>query len=211
MKTDKEVKENELPQLVVYTSNNLKFRELDRLLKHKYSLIREPCKVNEIQHHDGKIVAHQKCLDIYYSVHLQSKYNHLPFIVEDTSFHCEAMNGLPGPLIKHFEEQMGSSAFSDLIRLTNKYDACAKCIIAYCLPNQQISLIHPLAEPSIQLFEGSCEGIIVSYQTIKQTNFGWDTIFQPNGSNVSMACMDTYEKDKISHRKMCIENFLNKQ
>ncbi len=70
--------------------------------------------------------------------------------------------------------------------------AYAICIFAFCESVE--------AEPII--FVGKCEGKIVAPRG--ETNFGWDSIFQPDGYSQTFAEMDEKVKNEISHRGKAI-------
>jgi inosine triphosphate pyrophosphatase len=114
--------------------------------------------------------------------------HHAPkeYIVEDTSLYFDGMNGLPGPLNKWFLNAIG---FEGLYKLAQTFGnaAEAKTIIG-----------HSDEEGKINFFEGSTRGTIVAPQG--ESNFGWDSIFLPEGHDKTYAQMSLQEKDSISHR-----------
>ncbi len=107
-------------------------------------------------------------------------------IVEDTSLYLNALNGLPGPLIKWFLEKIGTVGIYNLVNKMKKYEAEAKCIIGYASNNR------------ILFFEGSVKGKITKPKGKK--GFGFDSIFIPIGYKKTFGEMKREEKNKISHR-----------
>lgn len=111
-------------------------------------------------------------------------------LVEDTALTFNGLNGLPGPYIKTFIQQIG---LEGLIRiLSNFEDKTATAISTFAYtegPNQPV-----------KLFTGTMQGKIIkpSSSTPNQTN--WQSIFQPEGYNMSYAMMEQDQKNKISHR-----------
>ncbi|MBA3733071.1 non-canonical purine NTP pyrophosphatase [Patescibacteria group bacterium] len=121
------------------------------------------------------------------------------FIVEDNSLYLEALNGLPGPLIKWFMKTIGNLGLHRLAESFGNFKAEAKVIIGFSDSNKNISF-----------FEGSIRGTIVSP---RGEGFGWDPIFQPEGYSETFGEMSAEEKNKISMRKIAVEKlreFLNK-
>ena len=109
-------------------------------------------------------------------------------MVEDTSLGFDALDGLPGPYIKHFVEKIGNDGLFKLLIPFPDKDAIALCCIAYCEgPGREI-----------ETFVGKVEGKIVSPRG--KTNFGWDPIFEVNGYGQTFAEMEEKLKNEISHR-----------
>jgi len=132
---------------------------------------------------------------------LKTALEHIPgdIIIEDTSLYMEGLHGLPGPLIKWFMKAMGREGLAKTVLASGNNRAEAKTIIGYADNKGQISY-----------FEGTISGRIVMPQG--ETNFGWDPIFQPDGSEVTFAEMGLIEKNKISMRRLAAQklaDFLN--
>lgn len=120
-------------------------------------------------------------------------------IIEDTSLYMEGLHGLPGPLIKWFMQAMGREGLAKTVLASGNDRAEAKTIIGYADNEGQTFY-----------FEGTISGRIVMPQG--ETSFGWDPIFQPDGSEVTFAEMGLAEKNKISMRRLAAQklaNFLN--
>ncbi|MEI6843222.1 MAG: non-canonical purine NTP pyrophosphatase [bacterium] len=113
------------------------------------------------------------------------------FIVEDTSLYFEAMNGLPGPLIKWFMKTIGNDGLFKMISVFGNFNAEAKTLIG-----------HSDLEGNIEFFEGSIKGTVVSP---KGTGFGWDPIFQPEGYSKTFGELSSEEKNSFSMRKLAVE------
>lgn len=113
------------------------------------------------------------------------------FIVEDTSLYFEAMNGLPGPLIKWFMKTVGNDGLYKMAQAFENFNAEAKTIIGYSDKNG-----------NIEFFEGNIKGTIVSP---RGEGFGWDPIFQPEGYSKTFGELSAEEKNSFSMRKIAIE------
>ena len=122
------------------------------------------------------------------------------FIVEDTSLYFEALNGLPGPLIKWFLKALDREGLFQLCEKIWNNRAEAKCLLGYTRN-----------ENEIQFFEGIIRGQIVKPRG--ESGFGWDPIFQPTGHDKTFAEMTKDQKNAISHRRMALnklKEFLEK-
>ncbi|KAI6100146.1 inosine triphosphate pyrophosphatase-like protein [Pisolithus sp. B1] len=109
-------------------------------------------------------------------------------ITEDTALCYEALDGLPGPYIKHFMKKLGHEGLNKLLVGFESKKAYALCTFAYSA--------GPGFEPL--LFEGRTDGTIVPPRG--PPLFGWDAVFQPDGFEKTYAEMSKEEKNIISHR-----------
>jgi len=119
-------------------------------------------------------------------------------IVDDSSLYFDALNGLPGPLIKWFCKTMQAQGLYEMLDRLGNFQAEAKTIIGYAHGR------------NIDFFEASLKGRIVSPRG--DNGFGWDVIFQPNGFKKTLAEMSLEEKNKISMRKnalMSLKEFIS--
>jgi inosine triphosphate pyrophosphatase len=135
----------------------------------------------ELQEIDAKKIIEAK-------LHEATAHHDGAFIVEDTSLYLDSLNGLPGPLIKWFMKTVGNDGLSDVARKLENSGAQAKTIIGYAGP-----------ENNIHYFEGLINGQIVPPRG--ENGFGWDAIFQPDGSTKTFAEMTSEEKNTFSMRK----------
>ena len=114
------------------------------------------------------------------------------FMVEDTSLYLDALNGLPGPLIKWFMKTIGNEGLFKMAEAFDNYGAEAKTIIGYTD-----------GSGSIEFFEGSVRGTIVASRG--ETDFGWDPVFQPEGKDKTFAELMADAKNAISMRRLAVE------
>lgn len=111
-----------------------------------------------------------------------------PVLVEDTCLAFDAFNDLPGPYIKWFVQGVGLSGLIDMLYKFEDKGAKAVCTFGYCEgPGKEV-----------KLFQGITHGQIVDSRGPE--NFGWDSIFQPDGFSETYAEMDKSVKNTISHR-----------
>jgi len=118
--------------------------------------------------------------------------NYDAVLTDDTALFCDALNGLPGPLIKWFLETLDVEGLYDLVK-DKKSQCTANCILS----------IGRVKTGEIIQFEGVVNGTIVSPRG--QNGFGWDKIFLPNGYDQTYGEMEPDEKNKISHRTLALK------
>lgn len=125
-----------------------------------------------------------------------------PVLVEDTCLGFTAFNNLPGPYIKWFVKSIGLQGLVDMLYKFEDKGANAICTFGYCE--------GPDAE--VKLFQGITKGNIVDSRG--PTNFGWDSVFEPEGYKETYAEMDKKIKNTISHRYRALDKlkkFLEEQ
>ncbi len=168
--------------LYFITGNVNKFKEASRIVPELEQL---DINLPEIQELDPHAIIKEK---------LQEALRHKRgnFVVEDTSLCLDALNGLPGPLIKWFMQSIGIGGIADLAETLGNTGATARVVVGYAR-----------GENDIYFFEGTIRGSIVSPRG--ETKFGWDPIFQPEGHDKTFAEMTPEEKDAISMRKIAFK------
>lgn len=146
--------------------------------------------LEEIQSIDLKAIVEDKARRAYELVQK-------PVLIEDVSLRFMALGRLPGPLIRWFLEELGTEG---LCRTLQPYeDKRAVAAIAYGLFDGH----------RLHIFEAQVEGTVPPEpRSIEETgwksNFGWNSVFIPNGSNKTYAQMDDAELQKFSHRHKAV-------
>ena len=115
-------------------------------------------------------------------------------IVDDVSFHFDCLGNLPGPFIKFFLKTLGLEGIVKLVNLYGNNKSIAKATLGLFIDGK------------IEYFDGITTGKIVESRGKK--DFGWDSIFHPDGYNQTYAEMGS-EKNKISHRRIALEKLSN--
>ena len=180
-----------ITNLLIVTQNLGKAEELKKLLAVDNIVI--DCKnlpLLEIQSLDIKKIGHCKTVSALYRRHEIRGYDAI--LTDDTSLTCWSLNGLPGPLIKWFLKTIGTEGLLSLVR--NK----KKMTVATCLLT-----LGMVRDRSIYQFEGNVSGKLVEAKG--KSGFGWDSIFQPEGYQVTYGEMDSTTKNRISHRALAAE------
>lgn len=122
----------------------------------------------------------------------------LPAIADDSGLCVDALNGMPGILSARWSGRQ-SDPGRDLANLElvlaqtadvpgPRRGASFHCAVALALPDGQVRVV-----------EGRVDGRLVS-EPRGQHGFGYDPIFQPDGSDQTTAELSAAEKDAISHR-----------
>ncbi len=103
-----------------------------------------------------------------------------PVIVEDTKLIFTAMGALPGPFIKYFLEELGPEKLCRLLDGFDDRSAVAGAAIAY------------YDGVNMEIFEKEIAGEITK-KPIGDSGFGWNRIFSPKGSNITLGEMTDRE------------------
>ncbi len=163
------------------TGNENKFREAQMFIP---DLTMLKIDLTEIQSLDPKVIIAAKLTEAY-------AHNTGELIVEDTSLHLDALNGLPGPLIKWFLETVGNEGLAKIALRDGRVAAVARTVIGYAK-----------SETEHYFFEGMLKGTIVEPRG--KSEFGWDPIFQPYGEKQTLAEMGIAAKNEISMRSVAL-------
>jgi len=125
---------------------------------------------------------------------------------EDTGLEVDALNGEPGVKSaryagngRNFQDNI-DKLLHNLQGITNR-KARFRTVISLVLEDKEY------------LFEGSCEGDIITEQKGIQ-GFGYDPVFIPTGAGISFAEMTMAQKTTYSHRQKAVAkliHFLNQQ
>ncbi len=140
--------------------------------------------LDEIQSLDLKEIVKHKVRQAYEKVKK-------PVLVEDVSLEFTALGRLPGPFIKFFLEEMSAQDICSLLENKDK-KALARCIFGYYDGNKEA------------YFEGSMNGIIAG-KPAGTGGFGWDTIFIPEGFDITRAELSKEDYQKTYLRIKRIE------
>ena len=124
----------------------------------------------------------------------------LPIFVEDAGLFLDALEGFPGPYAAYVYKTIHNSGILKLMENLNERNAKFQSVIAYS-DNQTI------CEP--ECFDGESRGQITITERKEQgkSGFGFDPIFQPEGSSKTFAEMTIAEKNSYSHRAKAIRKF----
>lgn len=116
-----------------------------------------------------------------------------PVLVEDTCLCFNAHDGLPGPYIKWYLDNLGVEKLPGLLAGFDDKTGYALCTFGYC----------DSETGDVKIFEGKTDGTIVDARGSR--DFGWDPVFQPLGYKETYAEIAKEEKNKISHRGRALD------
>jgi non-canonical purine NTP pyrophosphatase (RdgB/HAM1 family) len=169
--------------LIFVTSNPEKARQLSQYLD--FPVIHKNIDLIEIQSLDLATIIEHKAKEAYKQVLS-------PVLVEDTSLRFLALGKLPGPLIKWFLAELGTSG---LCRLLDGYtERAAVAEVQFGLYDGQ----------TFQAFAGAREGSIAPTPR-GSSGFGWDSIFIPEGHHKTWGEMTGSESQETSMRKIALK------
>ncbi len=183
------------PSKVVFfaTGNIHKFNELRSILSplgFTVAMIR--MKGNEIQSESIKEIAQAAVINAF-------NRTGLPIFVEDAGLFIDALSGFPGPYAAYVYKTIHNNGILKLMEGRADRRAKFQSIIAY--------LDQTLTQP--ECFCGESKGDITKTERKQEekSGFGFDPIFQPDGSGKTFAEMTIEEKNGFSHRAMAIRKF----
>uniref|UniRef100_A0A7C1P367 dITP/XTP pyrophosphatase n=1 Tax=Thermofilum pendens TaxID=2269 RepID=A0A7C1P367_THEPE len=111
-----------------------------------------------------------------------------PIVVEDAGLFVTALNGFPGPYSHYVFRTLGCRGLLKLLEGVEERRACFKSVVAVKMPSGEV-----------EVFTGETWGVI-THEERGGKGFGFDPIFQPEGSTKTFAEMDLEEKNLWSHR-----------
>ena len=166
------------------TGNLNKVREAEQILNVKLESVQVEGLI-EIQNPDLDEVIRHKAQQAYQALKC-------PVVVEDSGLTFHAWNGLPGALVKWFEESVGCIGMLKMIKDYEDKGATAACLFAV------------FDGKTMQVVRGEVNGKLA--ENLRGENgFGWDSIFIPEGYDRTYGEMTAVEKNAISHRKRALE------
>jgi inosine triphosphate pyrophosphatase len=171
-----------LQEVFFVTGNSHKLREVEAILGTMRHVDLDLPELQELEPRKVVIAKAQAALTQGYS----------PVLIEDTSLSLTALNGLPGPLIKWFLKALGGEGVYQLAASKQNCSAEVRTIFGLALGPQ--TFIYG---------EGVVHGEVVSP---RGTGFGWDSIFQPQGSVKTMGEMTPEEKSSFSMRTKALQD-----
>jgi non-canonical purine NTP pyrophosphatase (RdgB/HAM1 family) len=163
--------------ITLVTGNPHKLAELQKVFPSEIALQSTKLNLDEIQSLDLHEIVRHKLRQAYATVDG-------PVIVEDVSAELEALNGLPGPFIKFFDERLGKEALFKLAGGESRVRIV--CSMGYYDGTTEY------------IVDGVIEGHVVAPRDGE--GFGFDFVFVPDGYDKTMSELGLDVKNTISHR-----------
>lgn len=178
--------------LYFITGNKDKLREVKAILDGVVEVEQLDIDLPEEQGMDSHFILGQKLREAFsHTAELDLPEGHDGFIVEDVSFSMDCLDGFPGPLIKWFLNTVGTQKMYDIADKLGNYGAEAKAMLGYA------------KEPEdVYFFEGVVKGRMAP--RVEANGFGFDKVFIPEGYEKRYSEMEPEEKNKISHRRLAL-------
>jgi non-canonical purine NTP pyrophosphatase (RdgB/HAM1 family) len=154
------------------TGNSQKAEYLEKLLGLKIK--NQKLNLDEIQSLDVSEIVEHKVKQAYSLIGS-------PVLVEDVSLEFEELNGLPGPFIKFFVDNVPFERICNLVKENRK--ATARCVFGY------------YDGLNLKLIEGKLDGIVAT-EPKGENGYGWDKIFIPQGYEITRAEMNEEDNHK---------------
>lgn len=174
-----------MPEIIRFvTGNENKIREARHMLSLPVEAIY--LDLDEIQTDDLEVLVQHKARQAYAQVKQA-------VMVEDTSLYFEAWNQLPGPMIKWFLKNLGLQGTYQALEPFENKAASAVCVIGFA------------TDAGVEVVQGQTRGQIVFPRG--ELGFGWDALFQPEGSSKTLGEMPLEEKKQFSMRRRALEAF----
>ena len=167
-----------LPAFVLVTGNAGKQHEVERIMEYRPPC--EPIDLPELQSLDVLEILRAKA---------EAAWQHLgrALVVDESALDLDALNGFPGPLVKWMLAAVGPEGIARTAHRLQDVRATARC-----------ALLYRDAETEV-LAVGEPRGRLVR-EPRGDGGFGWDPVFQPDGSAETYGEMAPATKDSISHR-----------
>lgn len=182
-------------KVVFFATGNIhKFHEARSLLgQYGIAVGMLRLKGDEIQSESLQDIAQKSVLNAY-------RRCHLPIFVEDAGLFIEALGGFPGPYAAYVYKTIHNRGVLKLMEGVKERQARFESVIAFCDVKAGLELL---------CFYGESNGVITVAERSPKDNsaFGFDPIFQPQGSSKTFAEMTIEEKNGYSHRAMAIRKF----
>lgn len=169
---------------IFVTSSSEKLLEAERILGRP--LIQKQLDLPEVQSVEVQEVIANKAQQAYENL------GQVPVIVEDTGLYIDCWNGLPGALVRWFNESVSPAGICLMLNSFPDRRARAQTIVA-------------TYDGTLSLFSGEVKGQIADSPR-GESGFGWDTIFIPDGEAKTFAEMAPPEKDRFSMRRIAFQS-----
>lgn len=189
--------------LLIATHNAGKLEEMAHLLK--------PFGVTVVGAAEMKLPEPEETEDTFtgnarIKAHAAARATGLPALSDDSGITIDALDGAPGVFTADWAETGSGRDFQ--MAMTRAHDA----LIARDAPRPwtaqfRSTLVLAWPDGHDEVFEGIAPGHLV-WPVRGKDGFGYDPMFVPDGFDLTFAEMDRWEKNKISHRGLAVQQFV---
>ena len=187
-----------MKKLLFATQNKNKLKEAIEILHDTYDVSSPPALDNEEELPEDFFTLHENACQK--ASFVAEKFN-LNCFAEDTGLEVYALDLQPGVFSARFAgpERNDEANKKKLLQLLEGFtDRRARFRTVIAL----------YENGKVTYFDGILEGEI-SLEPLGNSGFGYDAIFRPNGSRLTLGEMEESQKNKISHRKQALSNLVN--
>ncbi|MGN6511400.1 MAG: RdgB/HAM1 family non-canonical purine NTP pyrophosphatase [Chitinophaga sp.] len=182
---------------VFATNNNNKVKEIRSMLGNEFSIItlqEAGIDIDIPEPHDTLEANAREKSTVIFNMTGKNSFS------EDTGLEIDALNGEPGVLSARYAGEQKSAAdnIEKVLRLMKDKPARSA---------RFRTVISLILEGREHQFEGVAEGVILQDKKGGE-GFGYDPIFQPEGSQKSFAEMELAEKNQYSHRAKAFKKLI---
>lgn len=184
--------------IVFATHNKNKLKEVQHILASHINLL----SLDDIQcHEDIKETADTiEGNALIKAKYIYENYNY-PCFADDTGLFVKALDGEPGVYSARYagpqkNAEDNNNKLLERLKDFTERSAYFKTVIAYKTSSEE------------KIFTGICPGEIISSPEGTH-GFGYDPIFKPENFEATFATLDPEIKNKISHRALAIQKFLD--
>jgi len=170
------------------TKNKHKAAEFQKLFEGTpCEIIPDGTQIEEIQTEDMEALVRDKVVKAFDRVRW-------PIFVDHTGLHLDLLNRLPGGLTELFWNGLKNPGLAEFVGKSPKPGVTAVTYIGYCDGRR------------VYLFKGELRGTIAA-EPRGDEGFQWDPVFIPDGETQTFAEMGADRKNKLSMRRLAIEEF----
>jgi len=151
-----------MTNITFVTGNAGKVKSLANRLPDDFSVQQQDLNIAEIQDNDVEVIAKQKALDAWSRVGK-------PVVVQDSGFYIDALNGFPGPYIKHALNTIGPEG---IVRLLNSKEART------CYFRQALGYVDEEGSAHTFTNEPTEKGRIANEVAERNTDISWSPLWR---------------------------------
>ncbi len=183
-----------MEKLIFATNNENKVEEIKQVIGNLFCIVSLKDAGIKINSPEPYATLEENASEKSKTIYLITKEN---VFSEDTGLEVDFLNGLPGVKSARYAGE-GKNPNDNIEKLLKDLDNIQNRTARFR------TIISLILEGNEYQFEGICEGKI-AYQIKGNGGFGYDSIFIPNGGELTFAEMDVNEKNMFSHRKKATE------
>ena len=191
-----------MKKIVIASSNKHKISEISIKIQPFFNEILSLTDFPEI----GKIIEDGNTIEENSFIKSRTAFEHtkIASIADDTILEVDALNGDPGLFTARYAGE-NATYEENMTKLLERLDGIED---SYRTARFRTIISYVDGKDDFHV-EGSIEGKILNTR-VGNNGFGYDPIFYSTELNLSLAEMDSDQKNKISHRGLAIKKFVSK-